>query len=81
MNGYLLLLPAKEGTTGSFLLDNKTIVRVRYLPPTKSPGTWQGLQEDGQVVKLQEDALIDQFGKQFMNECKALGQKKYVQVQ
>jgi hypothetical protein len=59
-----------EKEMGTFMLETKKIVRVRFIPaPNKQSnklgneeGVWQGLQDNGEVATVREDALVEQFG-------------------
>jgi hypothetical protein len=43
-------------------------------------GQWRGMMEDGTVLPMPEDMVGDQFGARFVEECKTLGQRKFVYV-
>ena len=44
-------------------------------------GSWRGLLEDGTtVLPLQEELVTQQFGSQFVEECKRLGNRKFVDI-
>jgi hypothetical protein len=42
--------------------------------------TWKGLLEDGTVLTLREEVVLQQFGIRFVNECKTLGTSKFVGI-
>jgi hypothetical protein len=46
----------------------------------RAKGFWKGLLHDGQVLPIAEEAVTGQFGRQFMEECKGLGARKFVSI-
>jgi hypothetical protein len=42
--------------------------------------TWKGLLEDGTMLTLREEVVLQQFGIRFVNECKTLGTSKFVGI-
>jgi hypothetical protein len=86
-----------DGRTTVLKLDNRTITRVKYVPPkfvhitddqgkdhkteeVYAKGIWRGQMEDGTVLPLPEEFVGKQFGARFVEECKTLGQRKFVYV-
>ena len=43
-------------------------------------GTWSGLLDDGTVMPVPEELVTAQFGSAFREECKRLGQRKFVDI-
>ena len=43
-------------------------------------GTWSGLLDDGTVMPIPEELVTAQFGSAFREECKRLGQRKFVDI-
>ena len=41
---------------------------------------WKGKLDDGKVVPINEELVSTQFGSRFVEECKRLGQKKFVDI-
>jgi hypothetical protein len=41
---------------------------------------WRGMLSDGTVHNITEEAVIEQFGRRFVKECKALGNRKFVPI-
>jgi hypothetical protein len=50
------------------------------MPEVYAKASWNALLDDGTVVPVQEELLREQFGSRFMEECKRLGQKKFVHI-
>jgi hypothetical protein len=44
-------------------------------------GVWKARLEDGTVTSISEAFVSEQFGKRFVNECKTLGNRKFVLFQ
>jgi hypothetical protein len=76
-------------------LDDRKIIRVKYCPATYgdikdargnisrnvwAKPNWKGMLEDGLVIKIPEEEVTRQFGSRFVNECKMLGIRKFVDI-
>ena len=68
----------KEGGNGSFIVNDRKIVRVHY---NEDLNIWVGLLEDGVTFEeLKQSDVEQQLGEQFVHECKYLGSSKFVPV-
>ena len=56
--------------------------RIKYAIDGKgsNDGIWLGMQEDNQVVTLDKTFVEQNFSKRFVNECKRLGNNKFVGI-
>jgi len=97
-HGEFLMPKTEEGVVAKFPVDNRKIVRVKYVPATyvhsqdernkkeivtnelHSKACFKGMLEDGCVVTLPEELVTEFFGTNFVNECKTLGNKKFVRI-
>jgi hypothetical protein len=76
-------------------MTNHLINRVKYIPQkvtttenergvqrTKiyAKAVWKGLQDDGTVCTLTENTVTESFGKDFVAQCKMLGDRKFVPI-
>ena len=85
-----------NGNLGNLVVDTKKIWKVRFFPKGERtlvhetvendaiteeiPERWQGKLQDGTIVPVREEDVLQQFGPPFVNEIKTLGNQKYVPV-
>jgi hypothetical protein len=43
-------------------------------------GVWKAMLEDGKMISISEAFVMEQFGNRFVNECKTLGNRKFVPI-
>ena len=86
----------EDGVFARVKLDQRNICRVKYCPEkyvheTDDKGVeyvtnevhvkamWKGLLDDGTITLLNE-GVVSQFGQRFVNECKTLASRKFVDI-
>ena len=58
----------------------RPIKRVKYVKEPEMDGRWLGMQEDGRVITLEESFVENNFDDRFVEECKKLGNNKFVGI-
>jgi hypothetical protein len=75
---FVLCPNSKEGLLAMVQLDGENKVkRVKF---RESLGIWQGMLDNGTVMNLEEGFMTDNFSEQFLNECRKLGENKFVPI-
>jgi hypothetical protein len=94
---YIQAVNDEDATLTVLKLDERKIIRVKYIPTTYvhrtdewgkdittkevcTPAHWKGMLEDGRIYPLLEDSVREHFASRFVDECKKLGNKKFVQI-
>jgi hypothetical protein len=73
-----MTVTTKEGGNGSFIVNDRKIVRVCY---NEDLNIWVGLLEDGVTFEeLKQSDVKQQLREWFVHECKYLGSRKFVPV-